>query len=692
MSERARRNRGAVNYSEQGQLANNGVPAWARAQGLDLSYLEVEKKAAKGVKMTGDKENASGSDTTKSSGKDKAGPSGRKDVAQIDKGKKPAARGRNAGVVVDPIGKSIATIRFPFTLAEIVAIPQLTRPSTTAVDHKKSKHKGGSSKDKQLLAPSFTAPKQVPGLAGVTLKPTNQRKDSDDKSWSSDDSDSPSPANPAAGKRQKTTTTGALPAANTSSLLHSYHQQQTVRVQPTTSNPLWMATAAPPPPSAAAAAMSDPTGILRTENDRLRSQIVNLQTLLETETSRYTALKQATISEDVQALFERHNMVMAEHSKSASDLASQWKSEAQRMTTLAGDAPEVKDALTRMQAELHTTQQALLDTKVAETEKDKTIAELKERNTYLERWARVPQMENKCIGTDGTGMVNAAVQAPSWPGVHVMQARAMVPEGGQASSYYLPVHYQQQQRQHSQQQYPEGPAAAARRAMDASYSLGGQRTVGVQSASDMVLDNNNNNNVDGAELLRANARVLHKAARRASMSAAGATGQSLVMNGGGGNNRRTSSSVAAAPAMMAGCVSIAHQLPPVIEEEDGPIIMMNNRAGPSGRTGLSHSSIQSAHEEALQVLAGFSSESLREGGFRYIHRGTGYTFELRPAALGDNEDESEADDLEYRMVQVGAAGQVLSDYLFDTFVFAPDSNIGLLRNIMTDLARLNARR
>jgi hypothetical protein len=461
-----------------------------------------------------------------------------------------------------------------------------------------------------------------------------------------------------------------------------------------------MATAAPPPSTAAA--MSDPTGILRTENDRLRSQIVNLQTLLETETSRYTALKQATISEDVQALFERHNLVMAEHSKSASDLASQWKSEAQRMTVLAGDAPEVKDALTRMRAELHTTQQALLDTKVAETEKDKTIAELKERNTYLERWARVPQMENKCIGTDGTGMVNAAVQAPSWPGVHVMQARAMVPEGGQASSYYLPVHYQQQQ-QHSQQQYPEGPAAAARRAMDASYSLGGQRTVGVQSASDMVLDNNNNknnNNVDGAELLRANARVLHKAARRASMSAAGATGQSLAMNGGGGgNNRRTSSSVAAAPAMMAGGLSIAHQLAPVIEEEDGPMMMMvnnnnNNRGGaePSGRTGLSHSSIHSAHEEALQVLAGFSSESLREGGFRYTHRSTGYTFELRPAALGADEDESEADDLEYRMIQVGGAGQVLSDYLFDTFVFAPDSNVGLLRNIMTDLARLNARR
>jgi hypothetical protein len=463
---------------------------------------------------------------------------------------------------------------------------------------------------------------------------------------------------------------------------------------PTTSNPIWMATAAPPPSTAAA--MSDPTGILRAENDRLRSQIINLQTLLETETSRYTALKQATISEDVQALFERHNLVMAEHSKSASDLASQWKSEAQRMTAMAGDAPEVKDALTRMRAELHTTQQALLDTKVAETEKDKTIAELKERNTYLERWARVPQMENKCIGTDGTGMVNAAVQAPSWPGVHVMQARAMVPEGGQASSYYLPVHYQQQQ-QHSQQQYPEGPAAAARRAMDASYSLGGQRTVGVQSASDMVLDNNhNNNNVDGAELLRANARVLHKAARRASMSAAGATGQSLAMNGGGGNKRRTSSSVAAAPAMMAGGVSIAHQLAPVIEEEDGPMMMMmnnNNRgaAGPSGRTGMSHSSIQSAHEEALQVLAGFSSESLREGGFRYTHRGTGYTFELRPAVLGDNEDGSEVDDLEYRMVQVGGAGQVLSDYLFDTFVFAPDSNVGLLRNIMTDLARLNAR-
>jgi hypothetical protein len=120
MSERARRNRGAVNYSEQGQLANNGVPAWARAQGLDLNYLEVEKKAAKEVKTTGDKENASGSDTTKSSGKDKAGPSGRTEGARKDKWKKPAARGRNAGVVVDPIGKSIAPIHFPFTPAKLL--------------------------------------------------------------------------------------------------------------------------------------------------------------------------------------------------------------------------------------------------------------------------------------------------------------------------------------------------------------------------------------------------------------------------------------------------------------------------------------------------------------------------------------------------------------------------------------------
>ena len=66
--------------------------------------------------------------------------------------------------------------------------------------------------------------------------------------------------------------------------------------------------------------------------------------------------------------------------------------------------------------------------------------------------------------------------------------------------------------------------------------------------------------------------------------------------------------------------------------------------------------------QALDTLAGLHSERLGSGGFRFTHRGTGYSFEIRPAET-DSAAQDEAlvpgqQDLAFIPVALGQAAQV----------------------------------
>lgn len=213
-----------------------------------------------------------------------------------------------------------------------------------------------------------------------------------------------------------------------------------------------------------------------------RRNFVELQTLFNELQEENTALKTASIRDQVEELFAQHTERVLEHGEKASDLAAHWREEAEKMASLLAESrvEEVGVQNRTLRAELATARQALLDMEVAKAEQEKAIVELQKRSVHLERYARKkPAMVNKCVGTDDP--------------VVIMQAHAMCPEGAAGSSlyrgYYPGMQHEnmmqnQQQYNHQQQQQPGGFG------VDAPYSLRNQRTVPYLSSSDMNLASN----------------------------------------------------------------------------------------------------------------------------------------------------------------------------------------------------------
>jgi len=206
-----------------------------------------------------------------------------------------------------------------------------------------------------------------------------------------------------------------------------------------------------------------------------RRNFVELQTLFNELQEENTALKTASIRDQVEELFAQHTERVLEHGEKASDLAAHWREEAEKMASLLAESKveEVGAQNRTLRAELATARQALLDMEVSKAEQEKAIVELQKRNVHLERYARrKPAMANKCVGTDDP--------------VVIMQAHAMCPEGAAGSSLYRGF-YPGMQHENMMQNQPQQPGGFG---VDAPFSLRNQRTVPYLSSSDMNLASN----------------------------------------------------------------------------------------------------------------------------------------------------------------------------------------------------------
>ena len=161
--------------------------------------------------------------------------------------------------------------------------------------------------------------------------------------------------------------------------------------------------------------------------------VVDLCKKLEEENS---ALKDLKIREDIEQVIEVQNDKVREHGQAAAEVAEHWKREAEKLAAMI-DRDEVRELSQKLrQAESRASEleMEIHDLKVSCLEKDGRITELQKRNTFLERYARVHSMSDKCVGTDNPQAVDVGVQAPH--GIPTLHARSMAPEGAPASSLY----------------------------------------------------------------------------------------------------------------------------------------------------------------------------------------------------------------------------------------------------------------
>ncbi|KFM22705.1 Mrp-like protein [Auxenochlorella protothecoides] len=164
---------------------------------------------------------------------------------------------------------------------------------------------------------------------------------------------------------------------------------------------------------------------------------VTLQAEYDALQRQYEELKEAKINEEVQALLERHNQHVSEVERAAEGLVARWQDRAEAMRALADEALAA-DAVGALQAELAEAQDQLAEARLALLEREKELVALRARNSFLERFARVPETSDRCLQTDGPSQASAGVQAPSalLSSVEMLEARALAPEGVGGGSVY----------------------------------------------------------------------------------------------------------------------------------------------------------------------------------------------------------------------------------------------------------------
>ena len=338
------------------------------------------------------------------------------------------------------------------------------------------------------------APRQIPGLPGVIQQPSGKRKNA---SFSSDDDENDNngtllPPRTAAAPTNKNKKPQqeiiildqspepirAVAPPKAVAVAEEQQGRSSKRSRPAshTDTNKHHRSLPPPPPSSSPAVIDfsplpPPPSDVQRQLEQSRRNFTELQAVYLALQEENTALKNASIRDQVEELFAQHSQRVQEHGEKATELATQWREEAQTLADVVGETRvEVVTAENRqLRADLATARQALLDLEVKKLEKEKAVVELQKRNSFLEKVARKkPPMVNRCIGTDGTDgyAMHAGVQVPSFPAPLPMhQARAMAPEGVVAanpSSQYHHMHRNNGRRQTV--------------GMDVSYSLQGQRS------------------------------------------------------------------------------------------------------------------------------------------------------------------------------------------------------------------------
>jgi len=385
--------------------------------------------------------------------------------------------------------------------------------------------------------------------------------------------------------------------------------------------------------------------------DEMRAHFASMANLCTKLQEENAELKSSRIRDDVEEVIAQQTTHVLEHGRKASELAQHWKDEAERMAELVEQlrGGVVQDDLRSVNAELATARQALLDMDISCAQREKALVELQKRNKFLERHARVPNTEDKCVGTDTPQGVNTWVQAPH--GMEMMQARAFVPEGAAGSSLYI-----------------SGPGvgieAAPGHVVDESYTLHRQRTVpfGLNGSSDMHLDS-----------------------QRRGLPG---TGESVLQRVAG--SRRMS-----APAA------------PLVGPDGMPrqIQFYSTSGGRSGgldavpeEEPANGASIVPGGEPELLAMCGMIAASLPGGRTLYTHPFTGFRFEIG-LAPPDTDDATDVDsvrmDLQYRPIAFGTAHAYIAsipdfgEFLLSDFQFASSKRLLLMRLITEGLAKVH---
>lgn len=409
------------------------------------------------------------------------------------------------------------------------------------------------------------------------------------------------------------------------------------------------------------------------------------------------ALKATRVVDDVEALIAQQDEKVVEHEKKTMELVYQWRQEAERLEALLeaeGGGEQQQRGSVRLTEELTTVQQELLDAELALAEKNKIIARLEKRNALLERYARIVETQNKCIGTDDVELFasrpTASVQVPSvGPTVPLMQARAMAPEGASGSAAYAPPIF------------PPSQTTGRGLGVDAPFPLPGQRTVPhiTLSNSDMQLVNGT---AESVRFIPPQVNVDQRR-RRASLP--------VHLHPGPGQNavdvsrriRFYSNSESQGIVEEAPCAR--QQLPTVEEgvEEDQQLVSLPELAH-AAEPGLDVDQLPTEplatnteslplppRDRALSWLFNIEFTPIK-GKMMYTHQPTGYKFTLGPAPADSTEEGDAGMDTQYCPLALGDAGPFLletslGEALLDEFCFKSEQRTFLMEAISKALAR-----
>ena len=505
-----------------------------------------------------------------------------------------------------------------------------------------------------------------------------------------------------------TTTTAPPPPSARARSSHRHHQPQQRPLPPPASTEIFRFS---PLPSL--------NGVER-ELEESRRNFDALQTIYLQLQEENTALKKVNIRDQVEELIAQQGDIVLEHGAKASEVAAHWREEAEKMAALLAESrvEELAAQNRSVRAELATARQALLDTEVEKTEREKTVVQLQKRNTHLERYARMkPAMANKCIGTGDAG-------------VHVMQARAMAPEGAAGSSLYVAAH--------------GGGYVSTMNitglmglGVDAPYSLRGQRTVAhaatavgdgrgtmvsaaaaaaVLSGSDMHLASNHNHAAAGGGGDNLTASSVQGQGYNINAAAAAAAGVKIIGGRLSMRGRRVSAPVGpvnllARPGQTAADVSrqiqfYSNALSAVNEEEEeygpaadavaapAPVVaaaapvlqQQQQQEDPSsvaqhqpiyqnqhhnhqqqqqqGNSGVAPSTGPLSRGQALLLAAHLDAKPLKGGKFLFTHDRTGYRF-----VLGHDPDPDDPRfNMRYQPISLGTAEPALREVGGDLLV------------------------
>lgn len=439
------------------------------------------------------------------------------------------------------------------------------------------------------------------------------------------------------------------------------------------------------PPVAAPSPIPFPATATLDQLEEMSANFSALAALCEQLQEENAALKSARLRDDVETILAQQNEHVLQHGKKASELAAHWREEAERLAALVeASGIETTQAQSRaLTAELAAVRQAMLDAEMAAAEKEKVLVQLQKRNAFLERYARVVDTQNKCIGTDDTPQNVAAVQVPS-AGPPMYQARAMAPEGAPGSGLYA--------------FYPAGSGVSGGSiglGVDAPYPLPGQRTMPhlptvLPSGSDMRLATAEsvqgvNGHVPRGRRVSAPPAPVHLVARRGQNAADVSRQIQFYSN----------SNQADPAAVRAG--NVGGGLAPVPEgdcDEDIVAVQHGQHEYSLPQTHLqttSGSGPLPPRDQALAWLFNIDFTPVK-GKMMYTHRLTGYRFTVGPAPVDpDGESDDGGIDMQYCPLSLGTAepyllATSLGETLTEEFCFRSEQRTFLMDAISKALA------